>query len=229
MPRFASRAPYLSQECPLTGLENLGCSFHAGLKSLTAWLTAFIFAGSPLQRCRCSGIPRVHTWQSRSTGSPRPRRASTRPSRCSASRRVRHAPRIAVVLLRSLQRACWPGHAGHAGQAGGSGLHQPPAAARGLLRCLMPAVAAAQALLYNLRSGSPWLTCATSMPPLQERSVPADVLELPQKGDRIAHFAWEPHVRCSSLHPQMTLFATLVVATVSVDMSPCPERQKSGL
>jgi hypothetical protein len=30
---------------------------------------------------------------------------------------------------------------------------------------------------------------------LQERSVPAEVLELPQKGDRIIHFAWEPHVR----------------------------------
>ena len=30
----------------------------------------------------------------------------------------------------------------------------------------------------------------------QERSagVPAEVLELPQKGDRIIHFAWEPHV-----------------------------------
>jgi len=29
----------------------------------------------------------------------------------------------------------------------------------------------------------------------QERSVPAEVLELPAKGDRIIHFAWEPHVR----------------------------------
>lgn len=25
--------------------------------------------------------------------------------------------------------------------------------------------------------------------------MPAEVLELPQKGDRIIHFAWEPHVR----------------------------------
>lgn len=39
--------------------------------------------------------------------------------------------------------------------------------------------------------------CHCSKPvilPLQERSVPAEVLELPQKGDRIIHFAWEPHV-----------------------------------
>jgi translation initiation factor 3 subunit B len=36
---------------------------------------------------------------------------------------------------------------------------------------------------------------------LKERSVPAEVLELPQKGDRIIHFAWEPHgTRFAILH-----------------------------
>jgi Eukaryotic translation initiation factor eIF2A len=45
----------------------------------------------------------------------------------------------------------------------------------------------------RLSTSTPYSTTACGLP--QERSVPAEVLELPQKGDRIIHFAWEPHVR----------------------------------
>jgi translation initiation factor 3 subunit B len=61
---------------------------------------------------------------------------------------------------------------------------------------------------------------------LKERSVPAEVLELPAKGDRIIHFAWEPHgSRFAILHgdgpkPTLSVYDMKDVANAVKGVSP---------
>ncbi len=53
--------------------------------------------------------------------------------------------------------------------------------------------------------------------------MPAEVLELPQKGDRIIHFAWEPHVR--ALKPSAACAAAALVQwTHALQLLPQPGR-----